>query len=87
MEVEVTLESALPATIITSAETLKLTLAGPPGVTIDAVTTDGAIRATDFALEPTRQDRESRLGAPIGGGGPRIVLRNSRGDIVIGLRK
>jgi hypothetical protein len=88
MRVEVTLAAAIPLTVITTDEPLKLTLAGPPGITIDAAATDGGtIRASDFALEPTRQDRESRLGAPVGGGGPRVVLRNIRADIVIGLRK
>jgi hypothetical protein len=88
MLVDVTLGAALPATIITTDEPLRLTLAGPPKVNLDAVAGDGgAIRASDFGLDATRQDRESRLSAPIGGGGPRLVLRNTRADIVISLRK
>ncbi len=88
MPVEITLAAAIPATIITTGNPLRLTLAGPPGVTIDAVTTaGGAIVASDFALEATRKDRESRLAAAIGGGGPRLVLRNSQANIVISLRK
>jgi hypothetical protein len=88
MPVEVTLDAAVPATIITSDESLRLTLAGPPGISIDALAADGgAIKAADFGLEPTRQDRESRLAAPLAGGGPRVVLRNTRADIVIALRK
>jgi hypothetical protein len=88
MLVEITIAAALPATIITTDEALRLTLAGPPRVTLDAVASDGGtIRADDFGLEPTRQDRESRLSAPLAGGGPRLVLRNTRGDIVIGARK
>lgn len=88
MAVDVTLTSPIPATVVTSNETLKLSLAGPPGVALDAITTDrGTIRVTDLAAEPTRQEREARLMATVGGGGPRVVLRNSSGDIVIGLRK
>jgi hypothetical protein len=87
MLVEVTLAAPLAATIITSEEPLRLTLAGPPRINLDAVVSDGAIRATDFGLEATRQDRESRLAAPLAGGGPRVVLRNSRADIVIALLK
>jgi len=88
MQVDVTLTSPVPATIVTSGETLKLSLAGPPGLALDAVTTSGGeIRVSDLAATPTREDRETRLTATIGGGGPRVVLRNSSGDIVIGLRK
>jgi hypothetical protein len=88
MLVEVTLGVALPATIITNNEPLRLTLAGPPHVTLDAVASDGGVvRASDLGLEATRKDQESRLSAPVGGGGPRLVLRNTRADIVISLRK
>jgi len=88
MGVDVTLSAAVPATILTSNETLKLSLVGPPGLALDAVATDrGGIRVTDFAAQPTQQDRETRLVTTVGGGGPRVILRNSAGDIVIGLRK
>lgn len=88
MLVEITLVAALPGTVITSEEPLRLTLVGPPHVNLDAVSTDGGgVRAADFGLEATKQDRESRLTAPLAGGGPRLVLRNSHADIVISLRK
>jgi hypothetical protein len=88
MLVEVTLGAAVPATIITTEEALRVTLAGPPAITLDVLASDGgAIRAADLGLEPTRQDRESRLTAMLAGGGPRVVLRNTRADVVIGLRK
>jgi hypothetical protein len=88
MLIDVTLGAAVPVTIITSDEALRLTLSGPPSFSLDAVATDGgAIRAADFGLTATQQDRESRLAAPIGNGGPRLVLRNRRADIVISLRK
>ena len=88
MLVEVTMAAAIPANIVTSDEAIRLTLAGPPGLTIDALNAAGGrIRAEDFGLEPTVHERESKLSAPIGGGGPRVVLRNSNAEIVIGLRK
>ena len=88
MLVETTIAAAIPATIVTSEEALRLILVGPPGVTIDAVgTNDASIIATDFGLEPKKADRESRFNAPLGGGGPRIALRNNHADIVIALRK
>jgi len=88
MEVDVTLSAPVPATILTTSETLKLSLVGPPGLALDAAATDGgSIRVTDLAVQPTKQDRESHLAATIGGGGPRVILRNTSGDIVIGLRK
>jgi hypothetical protein len=88
MVVEVTLAAAIPATIVTSDEVIRLTLVGPPGLTIDALNTaGGTIRAADFGLEPIVRERESKLAAPIGGGGSRVVLRNGNAEIVIGLRK
>jgi len=75
-------------TIITTDEPLRLTLGPDPSVTLDAVISGGgALRAGDFNLQPTKQDRESRLKATLGKGSARIVLRNARGDIVIGQRK
>jgi hypothetical protein len=88
MVVDVTMGVAIPATIVTSDEIIRLTLAGPPGLTVDALNTaGGTIRADDFGLKPTVHERESKLSAPIGGGGPRVVLRNSNAEIVIALRK
>jgi len=88
MLVEITLAAAVPGTAITTDEPLRLSLVGPPGVTIDAATIErGAVRATELGLTPTDAPRESRLTAPVGGGGPRLLLRNTRADIVIALRK
>jgi hypothetical protein len=85
MLVELVLAAAIPATIITTDEPLRVTLSGPAPMTIDAVAVDGgSIRANDLGVEPTHQDRETRWSLTIGEGGPRVVLRNARGDIVIG---
>jgi hypothetical protein len=84
-EVEVALASAVPLTLITTRETLRLLLDGPPAVTIDALTIDGgAIQAADFNLSPEAGDREVRLLHHFGSGkAPRLSLRNRGADIVI----
>lgn len=91
MPVDVTLAAATPATIITTDETLRLTLVGPPSVTIDALVNEsGAVRATDIGQTPTPTPGEpqpSKFSGPVGAGGPRLVLRNTRSDIVIAVRK
>jgi hypothetical protein len=75
-------------TIITSDEPLRLSIGGGAAMKIDAVATHGAnIRAGDFGVQPTVDGTTSRLETAIGAGGARVVLRNSRGDIVIGKRK
>jgi hypothetical protein len=88
MKVEIILATAVPATVLTSEEALKLLFTSSPSVTIDAALSEGGeIRASDLGLTPARADHESKLSASVGSGGPRMLLRNTRGDIVIGLRK
>ena len=88
MVVEATLSAPVATTLITSDESLQVTLAGGASFTIDAATTDGGrITATDLGVEPTVQAREARLAATVGQGGARAVLRNTRGHIVITQRK
>ena len=85
--VEVTLSEAVPAAIITSEETLRLTLVGPPSVALDALVSEkGIVRAPELGLDPATK-KETKLVMPVGAGGPRVVLRNSRSDIVIAVRK
>jgi hypothetical protein len=87
MQVDATLSAAVPATIITTDETLRLTLTGPPSVTIDALVNEsGAVRAPDLVPTSTKT-AEPKLSMPVGAGGPRLVLRNTRADIVIAVRK
>jgi hypothetical protein len=82
-EVEVRLVQAIPLTLLTTDETLRLLLDGPPRVMIDAAANLGHIQAADFGLQPESVDQESRLTHDFGNGGPRVSLRNLRGDIVI----
>jgi hypothetical protein len=83
-EVDVRLAQAVPLTLFTTDDTLRLDLDGPPPVVIDAVASLERIRASDFGLQPESVDQESRLSHDFGHGGPRVSLRNLRGDIVIG---
>ena len=87
MPVDATLATAVAATIITTDETLRLTLVGPPSVTIDAlVNENGAVRAPDLGQAATKTG-EPKFSGAVGAGGPRLVLRNTRSDIVIAVRK
>jgi hypothetical protein len=87
---EVTLAAAVPMTLITTDEPLSLRLqAAPPPITIDAAASDGgSIRADDPRLTITSENRTKRLLHDFGGpSAPRVVLRNQRGEIVIGIAK
>jgi hypothetical protein len=87
---EITLAAAVPMTLITSEEPLSLRFqAAPPPITIDAAASDGgSIRADDPRLVITSDNRTKRLLHDFGGpSAPRVVLRNQRGEIVIGIAK
>ena len=83
-EVEARLLQAVPLTLLTTDDPLRVVLDGPLHVTIDAVATMGRVQATDFDLSPENVEHDSHLSHAIGGrGGARVSLRNLRGDIVI----
>lgn len=89
-EIEVTLAAAVPLTLITSNDSLRLRFRGaPPAVALDAVASDGGtIHAEDPRLAPTTDDHGARLTFSYGGAtAPRVVLRNTSGEIVIGVTK
>ena len=85
-EVEVTLDEPVPMTLLTSDETLRLMLDGPPAISLDAVATDGgSIRAEDFDLPIKSVEGEQRCSKVFGNASsaPRVTLRAVRGSIVI----
>jgi hypothetical protein len=85
-EVEVTLLGAVPLTLVTTDESLRLLVGGSASAAVDAVVTDrGEIQAKEFNLTAENSTDERRLSHAFGGGAhaPRVVLRNQRGDIVI----
>jgi hypothetical protein len=83
-EIEVSVSRAVPLTLLTTDDTLRVLLDGPPPVTIDAVSNLGRIQADDFGLKEEVVDQERRISHAFGGAtGARVSLRNLRGDIVI----
>ena len=88
-EVAIELSAAVPMTVITSDEPLRLTLADAPAILLDAIITgDGAIVAEDFGLAGvTGQDQVELSHAFVTGATTRVSLRNRRDDIVIRKRK
>jgi acetolactate synthase regulatory subunit len=85
-EVEVTIDESVPMTLLTTDETLRLMLDGPPAISMDAVATEGgSIRAEDFDLPIKSVEGEQRCSKVFGDGGspPRVTLRAVRGSIVI----
>ena len=90
MLVDLNLESAPlgEMTVITTEEDVRLSLPADAALAIDAVATgSGVVEVTDFDWKISTGDRESRLAQTLGRGGPRAVLRNAGGDIVISRRK
>jgi hypothetical protein len=83
--VEVTLVRAVPMTIITSDEPLRLLLTGEPAIVVDAITTGGgSIDAEDVGLTATTVQDQTELTHAFGDpAGVRVSLRNRRDEIVI----
>lgn len=81
--VDVTLAAAIPLTILTSDETIRLVLDGAPPIELDAIASNGNIDAADLGLTPEKSERATRLTHAFGGKTARVILRNSRGDIVL----
>jgi len=82
-EVELLLDRAVAATLLTTDEPLRLLVAGTPGFVLDASTTDAKIQATDLGLTPEVADPNARLTHTFGSGGARVTLRNTRGEIIL----
>jgi len=82
-EVEVQLARSVPLTLLTTDDTLRLLLDPAVKATIDAVAEIGQIQAQDFSWQSETVDHDSHLSHAVGAGGPRVSLRNLRGEIVI----
>jgi hypothetical protein len=84
-EVELTLSQSVPATLLTTDEPIRLTLAGTPQIALDAAASDGgAIHAEDFDLEVKSAEGEQHVTHNFGASPTaRVTLRSARGDIVI----
>lgn len=85
MPVDVSIQSAVMMSILTSANPIRLYIDGAPAVTIDALSTGGSVEAADFGLQPELVDRDKRLAHRFGSGTStaRVTLRNQGGAIAI----
>lgn len=82
-DVEVTTSGSAPITIITTDQTARLIVPAAASLTLDALSVDGAIQATDVGLTPESVNGDAKLVHTFGGGKARVTIRNTRGDIVI----
>ncbi len=88
--VSLVLDGAATVTALTTDEPLRITLEDGINIDVDASASEGGqVQASDFDLVAEKSDRISRLAHVFGEKkkSARIVLRNVRGDIVIGKRK
>ncbi len=87
-EVEVVLRDAIPLTVVTTDEELRLQLEGTPAIRLDAVAPSGEITTPEFDLKTETVDGEVRLTHAFGeNASARVSLRNLRGEIVISKTK
>ena len=87
-EVEVLLRKAVPVTLVTTDEELRLLLDGPPAIKLDAVAPNGQISTPELDVKVETSDREARLTHTFGDHATaRVSLRNLRGEIVIRMTK
>lgn len=87
--IEVTVAAAVPMTLLTSDDELRLSFPlPPPAVRVEATAAGGSIHADDVDLTVTSDDHTEHLAHDFGGpSAPRIVMRNQRGEIVISRAK
>ena len=90
-EIDVVFAAAAPVAIFSTGERVQIT---PPrdGFTLDAVATGGRITIPDgIAPQITSSaapgDKEQRAAGKVGGGGPSITIRATRGDIRVNARE
>lgn len=83
--VELTMNAAVSATVMTTDAALRIFLAGPPPISIDAVASTGMIDAAEFNLSPQTNDDGTRLSHSFAknADAPRLALRSTRGSITI----
>jgi hypothetical protein len=74
--------AAVPITASTENDTIEYTLP-QAGITLEATSTDGDLRIPEGLLEVEHTDDGASVRGAIRGGGPRVSLRTTRGDIVV----
>jgi hypothetical protein len=79
----VSVDRAAPVAIYNEAdEPIEITLP-EEGFNLDALATEGQLTVPAGLIEVKRSETEQRAAGPIGGGGPTLTLRASRGNITI----
>jgi hypothetical protein len=73
---------AVAISATTEHDSIELTLP-PGGMELEASVTDGEIRAPEGLLTVQRDGEDAKASATVRGGGPRMVLRTTRGDITV----
>jgi hypothetical protein len=73
---------AVAISATTEHDAIELTLP-PGGILLDAQATGGDIRTPDGLITVERNGDDAKASGPVRGGGPRVMLRTSRGDITV----
>ena len=81
--IDVALEKAVSLSIYNEAEEKTDVTLPETGFKLDALTSDGKLEVPTELAEVKSLDNEHRATAVVGGGGPTITLRTSRGDLTI----
>jgi hypothetical protein len=82
--VDVKLARAVPLTILTTDEPLRLLFTARASFQLDAIATDGGvISAESLGVVPERVNEETRVRHTVNSGSAPVALRNRRGPIVI----
>jgi len=74
--------TAVAITATTEHDAIELTLP-PGGILLDAQATNGDIRTPDGLIAVQRSGDDAKASGPLRGGGPRVMLRTSHGDITV----
>jgi len=81
--IDVTIDQPAPVAIYNEGDE-PIQVTPPPGsFQFDALATDGRLTVPEGFLEVKSTDTEQRASGAIGGGGPTITLRASRGNIIV----
>jgi hypothetical protein len=84
--IDVTVDQPAPIAIYNEAEEPMVVTLPAAGFQLDALATDGRLTVPEGLLEVKTTDNEQRAAGAIGGGGPTMTLRSSRGNITIKTR-
>ncbi|MEO5819132.1 MAG: hypothetical protein ABIT71_01390, partial [Vicinamibacteraceae bacterium] len=79
---KLTLDTPVAVSAVTEHDAIELTLPAG-GILLEATATGGDIRVPDGLITVKREGDDATAKGPVRGGGPRVVLRTSRGDITV----